>query len=136
MCEQCTLASAGLMRYRFTIKQCPRLNSLGPATVEWLNRAITDEIEDAIEIEHEGGDSHMSDARTGPVSSRLRLPLAVVLIAILAVGLVGMIRAHVLWEWWRASPSDIMLASVLTAQLLVAVVLIRLLPRSRASDAR
>lgn len=135
MCEQCMPVSTGLMSYRYAIRQCPRLANLGPATVAWLTRAIIDEVEEAIEIENEGDNRGMT-ARAELASRPLRIVLAAALITVLAVGLVGVVRAHVLWEWWRASPTDIMLASALLTELIITAILIRLLPRNRPSDVR
>jgi hypothetical protein len=135
MCEQCMPTLTGYRSYRFAIRKCPRLATLGPATVAWLEQAINAEVDAELEIEREG-DSHTSALRTTPLARPARLALAVAVVAIFAIGLAGMARAHILWGWWRASPTNIMLASALLAELVIAAALIRLLPRRRPRDAR
>lgn len=131
MCEQCMPVSTGYRSHRFAIRSCPRLASLGPATVEWLNQAIITEVRDEIAIEREDPQQHAQRPDTQPLPRWMRVAIGTMLIAALIVGLVGIVRAHVLWEWWRAKPTDIMLASGLLIQTLIAATLIRLLPRRR-----
>jgi hypothetical protein len=72
MCEQCPQPRGGWMAYRFAIRKCPRLASLGPATVEWLNQAIMTEVDEAIEIENEWWVAQ--SARTDPEPAAAATP--------------------------------------------------------------
>ena len=134
MCEQCTAQATTekWLSYHQAIGECPRLKSLGEPTVAWLKQVMDYEVEDALEEErHNAQLDANSTAGIRSLSRRVQVVLIIVALAAISITIIGAIKAHLLWGWSRATPTDILLAGILLLVTVVALFAVMPLP-SRA----